>query len=219
MLDKFRPVITPGDEYPLHQTSRPVRHAGADRNLYDRFFFNGYAKDGSAFFALAHGQYPGRDIADAGFSVIVDGVQHNVHASRLLGSDRLNTTVGPIAVTIVEPLRVLRIDVDDRESGVAASLTFTARGPAFEEPHYLWSTGERTVFDITRLTQNGTWRGWVRAGGHELAVADDGWWGTRDRSWGIRPVGEREAARRACRWASTGCGRRSTSMTRATCST
>lgn len=185
-------MITPGDEYPLHQTSRPVRHAGSDRNLYDRFFFNGYSKDGATFFALAHGQYPGRDIADGGFSVIVDGVQHNVRASRLLGPDRLQTSVGPIAVTIVEPLRVLRIDVDDRESGVAASLTFTARAPVFEEPHYLWSTGDRTVFDITRLTQNGTWRGWIRAAGTEVAVTDDGWWGTRDRSWGIRPVGERE---------------------------
>ena len=190
-------MITPGDEYPLHQSSRPVRHAGTDRNLYDRFFFNGYTHDGSAFFALAHGQYPGRDIADAAFSVIVDGVQHNVRASRVLGADRLDTHVGPVTVTIVEPLRVLRMDVDDRESGVAASLTFSARGPVFEEPHYLWSTGNRTVFDITRLTQNGTWRGWVRAGGHELAVSDDSWWGTRDRSWGIRPVGEREAGRQA----------------------
>ncbi|HZN16570.1 MAG TPA: hypothetical protein VFB78_20055 [Acidimicrobiales bacterium] len=185
-------MITPGDEYPLHQTSRPVRHAGSDRNLYDRFFFNGYAKDGSAFFALAHGQYPGRDVADAAFSIIVDGVQHNVRASRRMGADRLDTSVGPIAVTIIEPLRVLRIDIDDRESAVAASLMFTARGPVFEEPHYLWSTGDRTVFDITRLTQNGTWRGWARAGGHEVAMSDTDWWGTRDRSWGIRPIGERE---------------------------
>jgi hypothetical protein len=186
-------MITPGDDYPLHQTSRPVRHAGFHRNLYDRFFFNGYTRDGSAFFAVAHGQYPGRDIADGAFSVIVDGVQHNVRASRRLGDDRLDTSVGPLAITIVEPLKVLRVEVDDRESGVAASLTFTARGPAFEEPHYLLEAGERTVFDITRLTQNGRWRGWIRAGGTEVAVDENTWWGTRDRSWGIRPVGERES--------------------------
>lgn len=185
-------MITRGDDYPLHQTSRPVRHAGLHRNLYDRFFFNGYSKDGSAFFAVAHGQYPGRDVADAAFSVILDGVQHNVRASRRMGPDRLDTTVGPISVSIVEPLRVLHVDVDDRESGVAASLTFTARGPAFEEPHYLHESGDRTVFDITRLTQNGRWRGWVRADGQEVAISEDTWWGTRDRSWGIRPIGERE---------------------------
>ena len=96
-------MITRGDDYPLHQTSRPVRHAGLHRNLYDRFFFNGYSKDGSAFFAIAHGQYPGRDVADAAFSVILDGVQHNVRASRRMGADRLDTTVGPISVSIVEP--------------------------------------------------------------------------------------------------------------------
>jgi hypothetical protein len=186
-------VITPGDEYPLHQTPRPVRHAGAHRNLYDRFFFNGYARDGSAYIGVAHGQYPGRDIADAAFSIVVDGVQHNVRASRLLGEDRLNTHAGPITITIVEPLHVLRVDVEDPESGIAASLTFTARGPVFEEPHYLMDAGNRTVFDITRLTQNGVWDGWVRVADRDVALSAASWWGTRDRSWGIRPVGERDA--------------------------
>ena len=170
-----------------------MRNPGTDRNAYDRFFFNGYDRDGSVFFAVALGLYPGRNVMDAAFGVVADGVQHDVRASRLLGADRLDTRVGPVAVSILEPLRRLAVRVDDPESGLFADLTFTARGPVFEEPHYRWQPGYRVLFDATRMTQNGTWSGAFSAGGHSFAVSDAGWWGTRDRSWGTRPVGEREA--------------------------
>jgi hypothetical protein len=190
-------VLTPADDYPLHQSSRPFRDPGVDRNLYDRFFFNGYPITGelagSAYFACALGQYVGRNIMDGAFSVIVDGVQRNVRGSRLLGADRLDLHVGPVRVEIVEPLRRLRIVVDAPEAGIAADLTLTARGPAFEEPHYRWAPGHLTVFDLTRLTQNGEWEGWIDVHGRDrITVTPSVWRGTRDRSWGTRPIGARE---------------------------
>ena len=48
-------MLTWGDEYPIHQTPEPVWVAGSDRNFYDRYFFNGYSKDGSVFFGAAFG--------------------------------------------------------------------------------------------------------------------------------------------------------------------
>ena len=186
-------MITPGDDYPIHQTSRPVRDTGTERNFYDRFFFNGYPRSADAYFAAAFGVYPGRNVMDGAFSVIADGVQHNVRASRLMGADRLDTRVGPVRITIVEPLRRLRLEIDDAESGLAADLLYTARTPAYEEAPYHWRPGNRTLFDYTRLTQHGTWEGTITVpGGRVLAVEPDEWWGTRDRSWGVRPVGERE---------------------------
>jgi hypothetical protein len=190
-------MITAGDEYPLHQTSRPVRDPGTDRNFYDRFFFNGYSVDGSLFFAVALGLYPGRNVMDAAFSVSVDGTQHNLRASRLLDADRLDTRVGPVGVEVREPLRRLSVAVDDSGdrnagSGLGARLEFEARGPVFEEPHYLWKPGQRTLFDITRMTQNGTWSGEISLGPTVLRLDPATTWGTRDRSWGIRPVGEPE---------------------------
>jgi hypothetical protein len=189
-------VITPADDYPLHQSSRPFRDPGADRNLYDRFFFNGYPITGplagTTYFAVAFGQYLGRNIMDGAFSVIVDGVQRNVRGSRLLGENRLDLRVGPVRIEILEPLRRLRVVVDAPEAGVAADLTFDTRGPAFEEPHYRFGPGYLTTFDITRMTQNGSWSGWIEAGGRHLEVNREGWRGTRDRSWGIRGVGPRD---------------------------
>ena len=186
-------MITPADDLPLHQSARAFRDPGTDRNAYDRFFFNGYPLDGSAYFAVALGMYHGRNLKDAGFSVVVDGIQHNVRASTLLGDDRLDTSVGPIAVTIDEAFRRLSVRVDDEPSGISAELHFAARGPAFEEEPYRWGPGHRVSFDYTRLTQNGTWSGWITVGDHRLDLTPEEWWGTRDRSWGTRPLGPREA--------------------------
>ena len=43
-------MLTPADDYRLHQTPEPMAYAGSDRNFYDRFFFNGYSADGAQFF-------------------------------------------------------------------------------------------------------------------------------------------------------------------------
>lgn len=187
-------MITPADDYPLHQTSRPFRDPGTDRNLYDRFFFCGYPTVGDVdvYFAVAFGQYPGRNVMDGAFSIVHGGVQRNVRGSRLLGHDRLDLQVGPLRIEIIEPLRRVSVHVDAPGAGVRAELLFDARGPAFEEPHYRWSPGHLTAMDITRLTQNGTWSGWVEVDGVRVVVDATTWRGTRDRSWGIRGTGNRE---------------------------
>jgi hypothetical protein len=179
-------MLTRGDDYPIHQTPEPVAFAGTDRNFYDRYFFNGYRADGSDFFAVAFGVYPHLNVADAHFSCIRGGTQHCLHASRLLGMERMDLSVGPIRIEIIEPLQVLRVIVERRD-GIAADLTFTGRAFPLEEPRFTRRIGPRTFVDYTRLTQNGHWTGWIEIDGERRDI--DGAVGTRDRSWGIRPVG------------------------------
>jgi hypothetical protein len=184
-------MLTSGDDYPIHQLPEPVAYATGERNFYDRYFFNGYHRDSSVFFALALGVYPQLGVMDASFSVIVDGVQRNLRASRSSATlDRMATRVGPIAVEVLEPLRSLRLQVASAEHGIAAELVFTGRAPACEEPRFTRRVGGRTLMDLTRLTQNGVWRGQVEVEGRRLAVDAHHYWGTRDRSWGLRGVGE-----------------------------
>ena len=38
----------------------------------------------------------------------------------------------------------------------------------------------------------GGWTGTLKVGDREVTLTPDKWWGSRDRSWGIRPVGESE---------------------------
>jgi len=183
-------MLTKADDYPIHQTADPIAFSGSDRNFYDRYFFNGYSADGSVFFAAALGVYPHLNIMDGAFCVVRDGVQYNLRASRYLHMERMDTTVGPLAIEVLDPLRRLRIRVSENPSGLAADLTFVARAPAIQEPRFVLRNGPRTVFDFTRLTQNGTYTGWVAVDGQRVTAEPDRIMGTRDRSWGVRPVGQ-----------------------------
>lgn len=191
-------VLSAYDDFPVHQTSHPIaRTATSDINHYDRYFFNGYSRrqegDDALYFAVAMGLYPNRHVADASFSVVLGGSEQiNVHASRRAPDDRREANqVGPIEVEVVEPLRTLRIHVDAPNEGLRAELTFRARSAPLEEPHFFHQSGHRVVFDYTRLTQFGRWEGWIEVGGRRLQCSPAETWGSRDRSWGVRPVGER----------------------------
>ena len=188
-------MLTPSDDFPLHQTPEPVAHFGqATRNAYDRYFFNGYTRDGELFFAVAMGLYPNRQVIDASISVVVDGQQHSLHASGRAPLDRRHTEVGPIRIEVVDPLRTLRVVVDDAERGWSADLTFTARTPAVEEPRFTQRSGQLVTFDYTRLAQWGSWSGSFTAAGVTASLDGVEVLGCRDRSWGVRPVGERESS-------------------------
>ncbi len=188
-------MLTKGDDYPLHQTPEPIAYSDSNRNFYDRYFFNGYAPDGELFFAAALGVYPQVNIMDAAFSVVHDGVQHDVHASKVLHMERLDTQVGPVSVEVIEPLRVLAVRCDDSANGIRAELRFSARALPVEEPRFRQRVGSALSMDYTRLTQNGTWEGFVEVQGKRFEITSDAFWGTRDRSWGIRGIGARDTQR------------------------
>ena len=182
-------MITPHDDLPIHQTADPIAHpASGDPNHYDRYFFNGFTRDGSVFFAAAMGHYPNRGVVDAAFSVVAEGVQRSVFASGRMTPDRA-TQVGPITVRVVEPLRTLQLSVSPNDFGIEADLRFDARTAVVEEPRNTIVSGARRVMDSTRMTQWGTWTGNVSAEGRPMDLSS-GVYGVRDRSWGQRGVGE-----------------------------
>ncbi len=187
-------MLTHFDEHLIHQTPEPLAHvATGDRNFYDRYFFNGFSRAGDLMFGAALGLYPNRQVMDAAFSVVCDGRQHTVRASRLAPAERADTTVGPIAVAVEEPLHTLRVRISDNDFGLTGDLRFRARTPAIEEPRFTHRIDGRLFLDYTRYTQFGSWDGWLEVDGKRIVLDDATILGTRDRSWGIRPVGEREA--------------------------
>jgi hypothetical protein len=186
-------MITSGDDFPIHQTPEPVQQVfTSDRNFYDRFFFNGYWREAEPYFALGMGIYPNVGVIDAAFSVIQGGVQHCVRASRVLGADRMDTRVGPISVEVVRPMRAIRVRVEHPE--VKADLVFEARATPIEEPRFSRRSGPRVIMDLTRFTQHGGYSGSLTVGGRKYDASPSRVWGSRDRSWGVRPVGPPDPA-------------------------
>ncbi|MEM0985818.1 MAG: hypothetical protein AAGJ32_06195 [Pseudomonadota bacterium] len=181
-------MLSAGDEYPIHQTPEPVAYSGSDRNFYDRYFFNGYNSDGSVFFAAAFGVYPHLNIMDGSVSVLRDGVQTSVHLSRPLGMERMNTKVGGLSISVIEPLNRIALKLEETE-GLALDVTFEGRAFPVEEPRFTHRQGPRMLIDCTRMTQNGNWSGHLRIDGETVEIDGRNWRGTRDRSWGVRPIG------------------------------
>lgn len=182
-------MITPFDDFPIHPTGDPiVQTVSADPNHYDRYFFNGFDRDGAFFIGGAMGHYPNRGVIDAAFSVIVDGVEHSIFASGSMPLGR-ETTVGPISITVPEPLREIRFTVEPNEHGLSCDLTFRARTAAIEEPKQTIIRNNVRIMDYTRLTQWGTWEGTITVAGRTIEVRAETTFGVRDRSWGVRGVG------------------------------
>ena len=184
-------MISPLDDYLVHQTPQTVDTVyTSDRNFYDRYYFGAHTLDGSAYLMVAMGLYPNIGVIDAFATAVIEGkTQYIVRASRDLGSDRMNTQVGPIGVEIIEPLRKTRVFTEPSEHGLSFDMVFDGVTEPFQEPHFLRRAGNRTVMDYTRMTQNGSWSGRFTAGGVTYQVDPSNWWGVRDHSWGIRPVG------------------------------
>jgi hypothetical protein len=190
-------VPVPLDEYPLHQVPLSIAYMDtSDRNAYDRCYFNAHDRTGDLFLITGLGVYPNLGVIDAYATLRRGDRQVTVRMSDALGDDRMTQQVGPYRVEVIEPLDTVRLVCDADEHGLGFDLTWHGSFPAVDEPRHVWRQNGRIVLDAQRFAQVGTWSGVIRVEGDEIAVTPDRWVGTRDRSWGIRPVGEAEPAGR-----------------------
>lgn len=186
--------LSPLDEYPIHQVAQPIRWVGTEaRNFYDRYYFNAHRIDGDGFVIAGMGQYPSRGLTDAFVAVLHDGKHRVLRASQALGTDRMVTEVGPIRVEVVEGLRQVRLVAGPNDFGIECDLTFDGVIHPHSEPQQIVRNDDgRRILDTYRFVQTGTWSGTVAVESTEIAVDPSDWGGVRDRSWGVRPVGESE---------------------------
>jgi hypothetical protein len=183
MLSKF-------DDYPIHQTPEPIAQpATSDRNAYDRYWYNGYTADGEFYFGIGAAIYPNLGIMDCGFSIVRGGEQHAFHASRRAPREPSDLRIGPFRLEILEPMRSSRLVIDSNETGISADLLWIPRTANVEEGRQTRKTG-RMIMDATRFNQWGFWKGEIRYAGQTLRIDPARVYGTKDRSWGVRPVGD-----------------------------
>ena len=183
----------PMDEYPIHQLPLSLEYVGTgDRNFYDRCYFAGHDRTGDILLITGLGVYPNLGVTDAYATVRRGDRQWAVRFSDALGDDRLHQRVGPYRIEVVEPLRRIRLACDGDEHGIGFDLTWDGSFPAVHETQHVARNGPRLFLDASRFAQLGTWTGVLRVGGDEIIVNPARWIGARDRSWGLRPVGEPE---------------------------
>lgn len=183
-------MITSFDDYCIHQTALPVAEPSqSDRNFYDRYWFNGIEEtQGGWIFEIGFGLYPNRRVMDGHFSVAIGNKQYAFHASRRAPKDRKETEVGPLSVEIVEPMRQVRVTLAANEHDIECDLLFTAASVPHQEPANVMHDDGHLIMHNTRFTQMGYWHGYFSIDGNRYEVNRA--IGTRDKSWGVRPVGE-----------------------------
>ncbi|WP_405482809.1 hypothetical protein [Streptomyces sp. NBC_00009] len=193
-----RPVAL--DEYPVHQVPLSMKHvATGDRNAYDRCIFHLVDPTGEFLLILGLGVYPNLGVIDAYATLRVGDTLHAVRASDALRDDtRMELAVGPLRIQVERPLKdfVLTCEADpDDPDGLSYEINWSAAFPALWEPHHTQRRGGRLTLEGRRFVQAGRCDGRLRVGGREVSL--DGWTGTRDRSWGVRPVPGEEGGRLA----------------------
>jgi hypothetical protein len=181
------------DEFPVHQVPLSMRHvATSDRNAYDRSYFNAHDRTGEVFFVTGLGVYPNLGVIDAFATVARGQRQTTVRFSDALGADRMLQRVGPYLIEVLEPLERVRVACEDDGHGLCFDLEWKGSFPAVEEPQHVLRQEGRVVLDAARFVQLGTWSGTIQVDGEDTELTSDRWVGNRDRSWGIRPIGESE---------------------------
>lgn len=187
----------PLDEYPIHQTPLSMRYVdSSDRNFYDRSYFNAHDGTGDLLLITGLGVYPNLGVTDAYAMVRKGHHQYSVRCSEPLGDNRLDQRVGPYRTEVITPLEKLRLVLDDEAQPIRFDLTWEASFPALDEPRHISHAGPRVVLDGCRFAQLGSWSGTLHVDGQDHKVDPARWMGSRDRSWGIRTVGEPEPAGR-----------------------
>ncbi|MCB1616446.1 MAG: hypothetical protein KDI30_10570 [Pseudomonadales bacterium] len=185
-------MLSKMDDYPIHQISDVVRHvATSDRNFYDRYYFNMHCGNEDIFVVIGMGQYPTLGVQD-GFVLVRYGDEHEVVRASQVIEDRADIAVGPLRIEVLEGLQKLRIVLEKNDSGIEMDVIWEGEHYPFLEPrHYIRKQG-RVLFDTMRFAQMGRWKGRLSVRGTHYEITPDRWLGSRDRSWGIRPVGEAE---------------------------
>lgn len=183
-------MIGPADEYPIHQAAQPIAWpAASDRNFYDRSYHNVMNHTGDFMLLTGLGYYPNLGTKDAYVVFRRGDRQVGLNIADAIDQDRLHPRVGPYRVELINPLSELRIALDETE-GIALDLTWLGSFPVLQEFRHVMRRGTRLTLDSQRFTQMGTYRGWIRIDGETITLDPGQWLGFRDRSWGIRPVGE-----------------------------
>ncbi len=181
-------MLTGNDDLMGHQTPKPFALAGdGDPRFTERCWYTAHpigAPD--VIFDAGLGYYPNRGIMDGFAGVTIGRRQHNFRASRRLGANPLETSIGPFRIEVLVGAKRHRLTLDENASGVSFSLEFEGSFPGGLEKQNFRERNGQIEEDLARMAQFGRWRGWIKADGRRYDVDPSTWWGQRDRSWGIR---------------------------------
>ncbi len=184
-------MLVPSDEGFNHQITETFATVSqSDRSWTEKVCGSIFKTDGSLQIGWGLGKYTNRNVMDGYIGISRGKEQWTVRASRMLFPEPDTTAVGPIHYEVVEPLKKIRLRLEENESQpIACDVVLHCNVlPPFMEnhEHRRQVFGFRTETDLCRYHQVGKAEGWLMIDGEHHEINSEQWFCTRDHSWGIR---------------------------------
>ena len=182
--------LSPPDEYFNHQWALPHAFVGSsDPSWRERYWLSFQdIQNKDVVVTCGLGKYPNHDTMEAFVSVATPDQQYNVRSARQLSPDTHLMNAGPFRIEVVEPLKTLRLILDENESGMAMDMIWHGSFEAGLESRHFQVSRTRVVHDLVRYVQHGRLEGTVQIPGRMWTATRDTWYGERDHSWGLRTL-------------------------------
>ena len=161
--------LLPADELLHHQIIDTFATVSeSDRSWTEKIWATCAARDGSLAVGFGLGKYVNRAVMEAVGGVARGREQFTVRASRELGDERDRYAVGPLRYEVVEPLRRVRLVLEDNEAQPGSfDVPFEGIVPPFleEREGRRGANGPRVEADGGRYHQARGASGWGAVGG------------------------------------------------------
>ena len=189
-------MLTHLDEYFIHQIPATVdRVVDSDPRWLDNHWFQAMDTEGRFVVGANFVVMPNNSVVDSGQIVQHGDKQFNLRYSREwqqrgLRSERLNLSVGPSSMEILEPGNKARFVLDsDNEHEMSYELVFDTYLQPCEARSPIYNRAEG-VRDILPYHEHlGRFTGWLKIEGRTYDITPENCWGQRDRCWGTLGMG------------------------------
>lgn len=177
--------LTPYDEFPVHQAPHPFSYIpSTDYNWDDGYYYGVFSPEDGIFLATGARVNPNTDMIGGYALLNIRGKQTTLRFNRCWRRD-FNVRIGPWRVELIEPLKTLRLVLEENDSGITFDVLWEGTSPAFLEEHHVASNRGRRSTDQTRYSQPGKATGVLGFRGQEWNITPDRWSAARDHSWGL----------------------------------
>jgi hypothetical protein len=175
------------DEYPLHQvTASFAGVAGSDPSWNDGHYVCVTEQSGAVSLTSNLRLYSNNDVMDGFVCIRHDGRQHNIRVSRRLRPAVDDFRVGPLRIEIVEPMKALRLVLDDNAYGIALDVLCRGETLPYEDPAEVTRHDGRLMSERMTYELTGKCEGWVAVDGQRYELRPDAAAFFRNHSWGFQ---------------------------------
>lgn len=175
------------DEYPLHQvTASFAGVAGSDPSWNDGHYVCATDQSGAVSLTSNLRLYSNNDVMDGFVCLRHDGRQHNIRLSRRLRPSVDDLRIGPLRIEIVEPMKALRLVLDENTYGIALDIVCRGATLPYEGPPEVTRHDGRLISERMTYELTGKCEGWVDVGGERIDLRPDSASFFRNHSWGFQ---------------------------------